>query len=97
MRIFSLAFRAILAMLFGFIANHAFKHRLPARRAGYAAAALGVLLTILAFGALVGWGAGLLAIIAVGVGTVIGAALALPLALAVTKRMSAEPDQSVFD
>ncbi|MCZ8136426.1 MAG: hypothetical protein O9266_08985 [Porphyrobacter sp.] len=95
--IFTLAFLAGLAMLFGFIANHAFKRRSPARRAGYAAVALGVLLTIPAFVALIGSGAGLLPIIAVAVGTAIFAALAFPLALVVTKRKPAEPDQSVFD
>ncbi len=95
--IFTLAFLAGLAMLFGFIANFAFKRSFPARRAGYAAGALGVLLTIPAFVALIGSGADLLPIIAVGVGTVIFAALAFPLALVVTKRKPAEPCQSVFD
>jgi hypothetical protein len=63
----------------------------------HAAAALGVLLTIPAFVALIGSGAELLPIIAVGVGPIILAALAFPLALIVTKRKPAEPDQSVFD
>lgn len=94
---FSLAFLAGLAMLFGFIANHAFKRSSPARRAAYAAAGLGVLITTPAFVALIGSGAELLPIIAVGVGTVILAALAFPLALVVTKRKPVEPDQSVFD
>jgi uncharacterized membrane protein len=95
--ILTLAFLAGLAMLFGFIANFAFKRSSPARRAAYAAAALGVLLTIPAFAALIGTGAGLLPIIAVGVGTVIFAALAFPLALVVTKRKPLEPDHNVFD
>jgi hypothetical protein len=84
-------------MLFGFIANHAFKRSSPARRAGYASAAASVLLTMPAFVALIGSGADFLPIIAVGVGTVIFAALSFPLALIVTKRKPAEPDSSVFD
>jgi uncharacterized membrane protein len=93
----TLAFLASLAMLFGFIANFAFKRSSPARRAAYAAAALGVLLTIPAFAALIGSGADLLPIISVAVGTALFTALAFPLALIVTKRKPVEPDQDVFD
>jgi hypothetical protein len=95
--ILTLAFLAGLAMLFGFIANFAFKRSSPARRAAYAAAALGVLLTIPAFAALIGSGADAFPIIAVAVGTVLFSALAFPLALLVTKRKLVGPDHSVFD
>jgi uncharacterized membrane protein len=95
--VLALAFLAGLAMLFGFIANFAFKRSSPVRRAAYAATTLAVLLTIPAFAALIGAGADILPIIAVAVGTALFAALAFPLALVVTKRKPVEPDPTVFD
>lgn len=92
-----LAFLAGLAMLFGLIANFAFKRSSPGRRAAYAAGAMGVLLTIPAFVALINAGAGMVPILSVAVGTAILTALAFPLALIVTKRKAAEVDKSVFD
>jgi hypothetical protein len=86
-----------LALLFGFIANHAFKRSSPARRAGYAAAALGVLMTLPAYAALAAAGAAVVAYVGVAVGTALFSALAFPLALIVTKRKPVEPGPEVFD
>lgn len=93
----ALGFLAGLAMLFGLIANFAFKRSSPGRRAAYAAGAMGVLLTIPAFVALIDAGDGLVPILSVAVGTVILSALAFPLALVVTRRKKADVDKSVFD
>lgn len=95
--ILTLAFLVGLAMLFGWIANHAFKRSSARRRAAYAAGALGVLLTIPAFAALIGSGAPMLPIVSVAVGTVLLSALAYPLALVMTKRQPEGPDHKVFD
>lgn len=95
--ILALAFFAGLALLFGFIANLAFKRSSPGRRAAYAASSLGVLVTVPAYVALIGVGAELVSIIGVAVGTVILSAMAFPLALAMTRRKPAKPDHSVFD
>lgn len=92
-----LAFLAGLAMLFGFIANVGFKRSSPARRAGYAAAALGVLMTLPAYVALAAAGAAVVSYVGVAVGTALLSALAFPIALVVTRRKPVEPDHSVFD
>ncbi|MET4132241.1 bacteriorhodopsin [Porphyrobacter sp. MBR-155] len=86
-----------LALLFGFIANFAFKRSSPARRALYAAATLGVLITIPAYAALIDEGAEIVSIVGVAVATAILSAVAFPLALVMTRRKPAQPDYSVFD
>lgn len=93
----TLVILAGLAMLFGLIANFVFKRSSPAKRAAYAALALGVLLTFPAYAALLSVGSTSVSIVAVLVGTVILSALAFPLALIITRRKPAPADQSVFD
>ena len=95
--ILALGIYAIAAMLFGFIANFAFKHSTPARRAAYAAATLGILLTIPALVAVTGAGNGAVSVISVLVGTAIFIALAFPFALVVTRRGQVDADPGTFD
>ena len=95
--ILGLVFLAGMALLFGFIANYAFKRSSPARRAAYAAGAAGVLLTLPAYVALGSAGAELVSFVGVMVGTAILSAIACPLALIMTKRKPIEPDHTVFD
>lgn len=95
--ILGLVFLAGMALLFGFIANYAFKRSSPARRAAYAAGAAGVLLTLPAYFALGSAGAALVSFVGVMVGTAILSAIAFPLALVMTKRKPIEPDHTVFD
>ena len=95
--LFSLLAVAGMALLFGFIANFAFKRRSPARRAAYAAVAVGLLVTFPAYVALARANAEIVAYVGVAVATVLLSALAFPLALVVTKRKPLDVDPTVFD
>ena len=95
--LFSLIVVAGMALLFGFIANFAFKRRSPARRAAYAAVAVGLLVTLPAYVALARAGAEIVAFVGVAVATALLSALAFPLALVVTRRKPLEPDPTVFE
>jgi len=95
--LFSLILLAGIALLFGFIANYAFKRRSPARRAAYAAGGVGLLVTLPAYVALAQANSAIVAFVGVAVATALLSALAFPLALVVTRRKPLEPDPTVFD
>lgn len=95
--LFSLIAVAGMALLFGFIANYAFKRRSPARRAAYAAVAVGLLVTLPAYVALAQASAEIVAFVGVAVAMVLLSALAFPLAFLVTRRKPLEPDPTVFE
>jgi hypothetical protein len=95
--IFALLSLAGLAYLFGFIANHLARSKPHQTRALYAGIALGVLLTIPAFVALLTGGAPILPIVSVGVGGVIFAALAYPIALQATKKRPLDQPENEFE
>ncbi|MFM7377057.1 MAG: hypothetical protein ACKO1O_02820 [Erythrobacter sp.] len=95
--LFSLIVVAGMALLFGFIANYAFKRRSTARRAAYAAVGTGLLVTLPAYVALARADAEIVAYVGVAVATTLLSALAFPLAFMVTKRKPLDPDPTVFD
>ena len=95
--IIALGIYAIAAMVFGFVANFVFRHNTPVRRAAYAAAALGMLLTIPAMVAVIDAGNRVVSVISLLVGTAIFAALAFPFALVVTRRGQVNADPGTFD
>lgn len=95
--IVGLGFVAGLGMLFAYIANHLLPRSSPARRAVIAACAVGVLLTIPAYAALMGEGAEMVPILAVGVGTLLLSALSFPLALHVARKGPVAADPETFD
>jgi uncharacterized membrane protein len=88
---------ALLALLFGFIANRLFATLSPNRRAAIAAIALAVLLTIPAYAALLGDGAPLVSLVAVLVGTLLLAAVSFPIALIQTRKRAGPADPRTFD
>ena len=93
----SLVVVAVMALLFGFIANFAFKRCSPARRAAYAAVGVGLLVTLPAYVALAQANAEIVAYVALAVGTTLLSGLAFPLAFVVTKRKPLDADPTVFD
>ena len=95
--LFSLIVVAGMALLFGFIANFAFKRRSPARRAAYAAVAVGLLVTLPAYVAVAQTNAEIVSYVGVAVATALLSALAFPLAFVVTKRKPLDVDPTVFD
>ncbi|MXO71535.1 hypothetical protein [Alteraurantiacibacter buctensis] len=88
---------ALLALLFGFIANRLFPARSANRRAGIGAITLAVLMTLPAYVALIGDGAPLVSLVAVLVGTLVMAAVAFPIALIITRKQAGPADPRTFD
>lgn len=95
--VLALGVMALLALLFGFIANRLFPARSANRRAAIAAIGLAGLLTLPAYVALLSDGAPLVSLVAVLVGTLVMAAVAFPIALIQTRKQAGPADPRTFD